>query len=373
MLKHILVLCTSGFLLTSAYSQGTTEFKALKSVSDDPAVYENMPVEVNNIQLATHPITIISDEYELGDWQETPSKIIFHEAYYHMWIIDIPLRDSNNIYRREGISTTRYLKSKDCIQWLDQGLIPLGEAGSIDDRDRLAPDVVKYEGKFYMFYEAIASNSEEYGQRCGIACLVAEKPEGPWEYATKERLVLKASSDNPDAFDHSFITNPRIEFLNGTWFMYYKARNLSVPYAPNGYETQNGIATADNLLGPYTKYEDNPITMGHSAYLLKYKNGLIYVNMHPQEILWTEDGFNFIPVKTFERDPRGFETRWSSVHLPNNPLYGGDASLPDASEFIGITSSWRKEFGYRPLNNDIIGLKIDFKGVAPSRNNQDIK
>ena len=41
--------------------------------------------------------------------------------------------------RSADASTTRYLKSWDGVQWLDQGFFPAGPAGSHDDRDRLAP------------------------------------------------------------------------------------------------------------------------------------------------------------------------------------------------------------------------------------------
>ena len=44
----------------------------------DPSVERSVPPEVRNIELLSRPIEIISDDYNLGDWQETPSKIIRH-------------------------------------------------------------------------------------------------------------------------------------------------------------------------------------------------------------------------------------------------------------------------------------------------------
>ena len=115
------------------------------------AVERSLPPEVRDIELLSRPLEIISDDYNLGDWQETPSKIIRHDGCYHMWIIDTPLGGRT---RPAGSSTTRYLKSRDGVQWLDQGFVPAGPAGSHDDRDRLAPDVVRYDGRFYLFYES---------------------------------------------------------------------------------------------------------------------------------------------------------------------------------------------------------------------------
>ena len=185
-----------------------------------------MPPEVRGIELLNRPIEIISDDYNLGDWQETPSKIMRHDGFYHMWIIDIPLGGRS---RPAGASTTRYLKSRDGVQWLDQGLVPAGPAGSHDDRDRLAPDVVRYEGRFYLFYESNTSNPQRWGghRRCGIGCIVADDPAGPWRPATDDPL-LRPSAD-AEAFDHAVVTNPRMECLNGKWFRYYKARKFHAP------------------------------------------------------------------------------------------------------------------------------------------------
>ena len=318
------------------------------------AVERSLPPEVRDIELLSRPLEIISDDYNLGDWQETPSKIIRHDGCYHMWIIDTPLGGRT---RPAGSSTTRYLKSRDGVQWLDQGFVPAGPAGSHDDRDRLAPDVVRYDGRFYLFYESNTNNPQPWGghSRCGIGCIVADDPGGPWRPATDD-LLLRPSAD-AEAFDHAVVTNPRMEYLHGKWFMYYKARKFHVGETPAGYLTENGVAVSDHILGPYTKYEGNPLMTGHSAFLLKYRHGLIYFNTAPEQICWTEDGFTFVAVKDFggEHDTGAF-MRWSAFHVPNHPLYGGDPALPDATEVWGVSSMWRERFGYHQRNNDIIGV-----------------
>ena len=45
-----------------------------------PAVERSVPPEVRDIELLSRPLEIISDDYNLGDWQETPSKIIRHDG-----------------------------------------------------------------------------------------------------------------------------------------------------------------------------------------------------------------------------------------------------------------------------------------------------
>ena len=67
----------------------------------DPSVERSVPPEVGNIELLGRPLEIISDDYNLGDWQETPSKIIRHNGFYHVWIIDTPLGGRNAARRHQ--------------------------------------------------------------------------------------------------------------------------------------------------------------------------------------------------------------------------------------------------------------------------------
>jgi hypothetical protein len=319
----------------------------------DPEVARRMPPELKDIRLEHDYIEIMSDDYEMGDWQESPSKIIFHEGMYHMWIIDIPQGDKK-VEKSESVTT--YMNSEDGKLWFDRGKLPLGEKDSIDDAERLAPDVVKHNGKFYLFYEPMTTNAKDYRQRrCGIAALVADQPEGPWSYA-REGLLLTPEIDDPEAWDHLFVANPRIEHFNGKWFMYYKGKGK------DSTKTLNGVATSDNLLGPYTKYKGNPLMGGHSANLVKYKNGLIYMNYHKHAFYWTEDGFTFTLIKKFGKGTGMAEDmNWSSFWQPNNPLCGGDPSRPDATELWGVSSRWAYQSeGYRKdvNNNDIVGAKL---------------
>ncbi len=329
-------------------AKGVSKNKQLFSPAG-PEVARRMPPELKEIQLEPGCIEIISDDYNMGDWQESPSKIIYHDGWYHMWIIDIPQQGRK---APKGKSVTSHLKSEDGKVWYDQGRLPLGEKGSIDDAQRLAPDVVKHKGKFYLFYEPMTTNTEKYRQRrCGIAALVADQPEGPWTYA-HEGLLLTPDIDDPDAWDHLFVANPRIEHFNGKWYMYYKALKKK------GERTRNGVAVSDNLLGPYKKYEGNPLMIGHSANLVKYKGGLIYMNYHGHAFYWTQDGFHFVKIKDFGKDKERFKRmNWSTFFIPENPLYGGDPSRPAPEKLWGVSSRWApKRFGKH--NNDIIGAKL---------------
>lgn len=170
----------------------------------------------------------------------------------------------------------------------------------------------------------------------------ADSPDGPWTYA-HEGLLLTPEIDDSNAWDHLFVANPRIEYFNGKWFIYYKGKGLAST------KTLNGVATSDNLLGPYTKYSGNPLMGGHSANLVKYKNGLIYMNYHKHAFYWTEDGFTFTLIKRFGKGTgMAEELNWSSFWQPNNPLHGGDPPRPYAAELWGVSSRWAyPSEGYR--------------------------
>ena len=86
------------------------------------------------------------------------------------------------------------------------------------------------------------------------------------------------------------------------------------------------------------------------------------MNYWPHAFYWTEDGFSFVEIRKFgPGEEMATQMNWSSFFLPNNSLYGGDPSLPDASEFWGISSRWAdRESGYGKFNNDIIGATLQF-------------
>jgi hypothetical protein len=233
---------------------GVAEFTEHSRTAASDGIYSRVPTgsvsippELKDFRKRRSPLVLVN-AHEIGfqqkGWQSDTARVIRHGGKYHCWMIDY----SQGAARlAKGWSTALYMTSEDTHRWTAEGYVPLGPEGSFDDHDRLQVNVLHHEGRFYMFYEAQTSDVERYGQRrCGIAGLVADAPAGPWRRLSDD-LLLRPDKKNPESWENAFITNPRHVHLNGKWFMYYKGRRGTEP-------TENGVAIAEKLEGPYRKY-----------------------------------------------------------------------------------------------------------------------
>ena len=299
------------------------------------------------------------------NWQSDPSRIIYYGGRYHMWMIDLDRTlcaeahywDDPNFFEtpegrdfRPSSSRILYLSSEDTWQWTAHGHLPLGPEGSCYDLLLEQPNVVFYENKFYLFTEVWSTNIEKYGHRMvGITCLVADSPEGPWTKPPDIDLLVEPERDGK-SFDTDRVLNPRHMYLNGTWFMYYKGINRGVP-------TENGLAIADAITGPYRKYEGNPLMKGHGHFCWPYKHGMIMMpnyrhpslQKRPLWMHWSEDGIHFAPIMASE-DVFIF----GSLYVAHDPLAGETQTEGSASEYFGFE-------GVKPDDRDWDLARIEWK------------
>ena len=89
-------------------------------------------------------------------WQESPSRIIYHEGKYHTIIMHMAPNKPDGRPYAENI----YITSNDSYKWNVEGIVPNGEPGSWDDKWREGTQIVKFDGKFWMFYSGISKNGE---------------------------------------------------------------------------------------------------------------------------------------------------------------------------------------------------------------------
>ena len=273
---------TSGFQNELSLQENEISRKVMKEKDKAERIYTRaeegtcrIPSELGNFRKTRSPLNLTNAEsfgFDPTAWQSDPSRIIYHKGKYHCWLIDGyihpprgPLYDK---YLQDGKSWILYMNSEDSYNWTAVHRLPLGPKGSAYDEAIEQANVLYHKGRFYLFSEGFTSNIEKYGQqRAGIICLVADSPEGPWKQVGD--LLLKGEMDDGRSWDSMFVVNPRHVYLNGKWFMYYKARRGT------GGGTENGLAIADSLTGPYTKYEGNPILWGHGHFCWRYKHGML--------------------------------------------------------------------------------------------------
>ena len=284
-----------------------------------------------------------------NNWQSDPSRIIYHGGKYHMWMIDLDRSlcaeahywaDTDFFKTPEGqayrprSSRILYLSSEDTHNWTAHAHLPLGPAGSCYDLLLEQPNVVFHQDRFYLFTEVWSNNVEKYGHRMvGISCLVADSPAGPWALPPGVDVLVEPAMDG-ESWDSDRVLNPRHVYLDGKWFMYYKGIRAGVP-------TENGVAIADALPGPYRKYEGNPLLIGHGHFCWRYKHGMLmipnYGDMAGEKgerwIHWSEDGIHFAPIeKSNNVFPLG------SLYSPCDPLFGEPQTTDSTTEFWGFES-----------------------------------
>jgi len=144
--------------------------------------------------------------------------------------------------------------------------------------------------------------------------------------------VLVAPSRDGISFDTDAVVNPRHVFFKGKWFMYYKG-------VKRGQPTDNGVAIADSLAGPYRKYEGNPLLYGHGHFAWRYKHGIIMVNFDAWyeknyvRILWPQDGLHFVPLV----ESKG-TFLFGSLYCPDDPLCGKPVTDKPPRKYWGLQS-----------------------------------
>lgn len=171
------------------------------------------------------------------------------------------------------------------------------------------PSVIKYNGKYYMYYMGNHGNGEFWNhrnnQRIGVA--FSEKPEGP--FIRSDKPVLDISKDS---FDSLMTSNPSVTVGgDGKFYMIYKAvHDNNKP--PIGGAVVCGIATSDSPLGPFKKH-GKPIMVNpehdwsvEDAFIW-YENGRFYslakdyqgyftkVGKGQTALFSSENGFDFTP------------------------------------------------------------------------------
>ena len=283
-----------------------------------------------------------------NNFQSDPSRIIYHGGRYHMWMLDMDRSDDAEYIPRDNpeffstaegkafrpiASRILYLSSEDSHHWTAHNHLPLGPAGSCYDLLLEQVNVVYYRARFYMFTEVWTTNVEKYGRRkVGIICLVADSPAGPWTQPPEIDVLLEPERDGDKSWDSERVLNPRHVYLNDTWFMYYKSFRKGIP-------SENGLAIAENITGPYRKYEGNPILKGHGHFCWRYKHGILMIPNYGEVtreegerwIHWSEDGIHFTPI---EKSRNAFA--FGSLYVPYDPLAGEPQTEEPTNVFWGF-------------------------------------
>lgn len=132
-------------------------------------------------------------------------------------------------------------------------ITPSAERSAVDSSVLESCDVLKdTDGTWYWYYHATSKDKERWSDGYQICVATAKNPLGPWE-KYENNPVLEQGKEGE--WDHEVVACAclmkegayNIHSNNATYYMWYWS------------EGAVGLATADNPLGPWKKYENNPV------------------------------------------------------------------------------------------------------------------
>ena len=249
-------------------------------------------------------------DYHGGDGTVTrrdPSKVIFANGKYYVWYT---LRNTG--HKSVGMSRASeatdeipsadwdladiyYATSDDGFTWKERGVaIPRPPKPQPGWRSVTTTDILVWKGKYYLYYQAFMEASGTRGDFCPVAVSYADSPDGPWTAANK--IVIPNGAEG--VWDQYSIHDPYPLVHDGKIYVYYKSGFDERPDLKPSKICMQGLAIAEDPLGPFKKHPLNPvINSGHETTLFPFGKGVAAIiqrnGMEHQTIQYAEDWVNF--------------------------------------------------------------------------------
>jgi hypothetical protein len=242
-------------------------------------------------------------DYNGGDGtisRRDPSKVIKAGGKYYVWYT----RRATNTPPRGASGGTDVIPSTDWdlaeiwyatstngFVWKEQGLaVPRPPKPNVGWRSVSTPDVLFWKGKYYLYYQGFLEMSGKRGDDCPVTVSWADSPDGPWNATHK--IVIPNGPEG--AWDQYSIHDPYPLVYKGRIYLYYKSDFNGRPEPIRA----QGLAVADDPLGPFEKCPLNPVlNSGHETGLFPFRGGIAaFAIRHGNEqntIQFAPDGINF--------------------------------------------------------------------------------
>jgi hypothetical protein len=229
-----------------------------------------------------------------------PSKIIRVNGRYYVWYTRretrVPPRGATGATDTVpssdwDLADIWYATSDDGFKWSERGVaVPRPPKPQVGWRSVCTPDILVWKGKYYLYYQGFLEISGLSGDDCPVAAAVADSPDGPWRAVS--RIIIPNGA--PGEWDQFSIHDPYPLVYRGKIYLYYKSDANGRPALIR----MQGLATADDPLGPFTKHPLNPlINSGHETTLFPFKDGIAALVIHNgiehNTIQYAPDGVSF--------------------------------------------------------------------------------
>ena len=236
-----------------------------------------------------------------------PSKIIFENGKYYVWYTyrNTPVKPVGMSRAKEANDTIPssdwdladiwYATSVDGFTWEEQGLaVPRPPKPQPGWRSVTTTDILKWQGKYYLYYQAFMEASGLKGDNCPVSVSYADSPDGPWTPTNK--IVIPNGAEGE--WDQFKIHDPYPLVHDGKIYLYYKSGFDDRPELKPSKIRMQGLAIADHPLGPFEKHPLNPlINSGHETSLFPFKEGVAAIiqrnGMEHNTIQYARDWVNF--------------------------------------------------------------------------------
>lgn len=299
-------------------------------------------------------------EYNDGDGtisRRDPSKIIFENGKYYVWYTHraTSTEPKGRKLANDTIPSTDwdlaeiwYATSTDGFEWEEQGVaVPRPPKPEPGWRSVATADVLKFKGKYYLYYQAFNAPSGTYNKEkdaydiCPVAMSVADSPEGPWKPLNK--IVIPFGNENE--WDYRVIHDPMPLVHDGKIYLYYKS-GMDHRDANRKHWDCWGLAIAENPEGPFVKHPLNPImNSGHETMLFPFKEGVAALvgtdGIEHYTIQYAEDWVNFEIKSVTQLIPTA-----AGVYCPDSftDNKNADGITWGLSHFINAGNNWNKMY-----------------------------
>ncbi|MDF7825923.1 hypothetical protein P4B35_17975 [Pontiellaceae bacterium B12227] len=312
-------------------------------------------------------------DYSDGDAtvsRRDPSKVIFANGKYYVWYTGRKTPFEPAGMSRAHLATDEipsadwdladiwYATSTDGFTWEEQGIAvqrpPKPQPGW---RSVTTTDILEWEGKYYLYYQAFMEASGTRGDFCPVAVSYADSPDGPW--TPHGEIVIPNGA--PGEWDQFSIHDPYPLVHDGKIYLYYKADFDKRPELRPSKVRMQGLAIADHPLGPFKKHPLNPvINSGHETTLFPFKEGVaalvIKDGMERNTIQYAEDWVNFEIASIVELMPVA-----GGPFVPDafTDTKNGRGITWGISHFTNAGDNWRKNYSILIRFDCDLSLDVD--------------
>jgi alpha-L-fucosidase 2 len=251
-----------------------------------------------------------------------PSDIIKVGDLYYVWYskVDHTKLSPRNLSKKHHgyIATVWYAVSRDQGHtWVEKGrALGLGEKGQFDSFAVFTPNIVKFDGRYYLYYTAVkatdengtyfANNSSTDFTAIGVA--VADSPDGPFRRIKNNPVLVPSpvSKDKnvPSSFDSYRVDDAALLVRDydgdgdlDIW-LYYKGRNMD--HGVKGAAlTCMGLAIADTPESKHIRINDGKpiLSSSHEVLIWPHREGVAAYASKTKTLEYAPDGIDFTSDK----------------------------------------------------------------------------